>query len=211
MVAETAQVEEKLSARDWPCPVSGCSGRLGPWGWARPRWVFFDFEERLGEGTKFLPRRARCVSCGVTQVLLDQRLLSRRRDSSAVIQLALELMAKGWGVGKVALWVGRPFSTVRGWLRAAKRCVDAAEPFLAALGQVVAPAAPMPSTAVSEVGRLVSAGKRFAAGAGWPEKQWLAGAASGCRCCLLQVSWWAQHESAVAGIAVGLASSRASP
>ena len=68
-------VEAMLSARGWACPEPGCAGWLRPWGWARRRRVFLDVEER-GEPTVVRPRRARCARCGVTQVLLDRRLLS---------------------------------------------------------------------------------------------------------------------------------------
>jgi len=198
-----------LSARFWLCPVVGCSGRLAPWGWACVRWVFLGVEER-GVATSVRPRRARCSKCGVSQVLLDRRMLSRRRDGVAVIQVALELTVSGLGVGKVAWEVGRPFSTVRGWVRAARTCADGVEGFLAGLGQVVAGALPVP-VVVSRVSRLVSACARFAKAAGWPAGQWLTAGASACRCRVLQVSWWTQHEMAVAGLGVRVASLRAGP
>jgi len=210
MVAvDGARVEAGLSARVWLCPVVGCGGRLGPWGWARARRVFLDLEER-GGGTWVRPRRARCGSCGVSQVLLDRRMLSRRKDGLAVIQAGLELAAGGMGVGRVAWEVGRPFSTVRGWLRSAGDCAGGVEGFLAGLGQVVGGALPAP-VGVLGVARLVSACVRYAAGTGWPVSDWLVAGASGCRCRLLQRSWWVQHETAVAGLGWPLALSGAGP
>ncbi|MCL2491057.1 MAG: hypothetical protein FWF36_10155 [Propionibacteriaceae bacterium] len=137
-------------------------------------------------------------------------MLSRRKDGLAVIQEALGLMVTGLGVGKVAYEVGRPFSTVRGWVRAARLCSGGVEGWLAGLGQVVAGSLPSGIVA-SGVGRLVSACVRFAVGTGWPVDAWLVAGASACRCVLLQASWWVQHESAVAGLPVVAASSGAGP
>jgi len=198
-----------LWGRAGACRVRGWGGGLGPGGWARERRVFLEVEER-GAGVVVRPRRARCMSCGVTQVLLDRRVLARRRDGLGVIGVALGLAASGLGVGKVVWEVGRPFSTVRGWLRSARACAVGVEGFLAGVGQVVAGTLAS-GVAVSGVGGLVSACVRFAVGAGWPASGWLVAGASACRCRVLQASWWAQHESAVAGAGVGWADSGAGP
>ena len=63
------------------------------------------------------PRRGRCRDCAKTQVLLPDVLLGRRVDSVAVIGRALSAAASGAGHRRAALLVGRPVSTVRGWLR----------------------------------------------------------------------------------------------
>ncbi|MHB1928136.1 MAG: helix-turn-helix domain-containing protein [Acidimicrobiales bacterium] len=50
-------------------------------------------------------------------MLLPDALLARRVDAVAVIGVALTHAAAGGGHRKVADRVGRPPSTVRGWLR----------------------------------------------------------------------------------------------
>ena len=99
---------------------------MRPWGWARVRVI----RESLGAdwvGRRCRPRRARCVGCRATHVLLEVRLVVRRADSADVIAAAIEAkIAAGWGHRKIAAGCGRPASTVRGWLRA----------FLASAGQI---------------------------------------------------------------------------
>jgi hypothetical protein len=63
------------------------------------------------------PRRARCAGCGRTHVLLPVSALVRRADAAVVIGAALVAKAAGWGHRQIAVWLGRPASTVRGWLR----------------------------------------------------------------------------------------------
>jgi hypothetical protein len=101
-------VEARLAAGEFSCPC--CGGRLARWGFARPRRV-------RGVG-RLTPRRARCVApgCGVTQVLLPVSCLARRADGVVVIGAAVELAASGVGCRRVAVAVGRPVATVRGWL-----------------------------------------------------------------------------------------------
>lgn len=98
------------------CP--GCSSRLAPWGSARPRRVRHGVEDP-GEVVAHRPRRARCSGCRVTHVLLDVRLAARRADAAGVIAVAVEKKnVLGWGHRRIAEWLGRPATTVRGWLRA---------------------------------------------------------------------------------------------
>ncbi|MGY4544533.1 hypothetical protein ACVWY0_004480 [Arthrobacter sp. UYNi723] len=109
-------VESDLAAGRLVCP--GCAGVLRPWGWARARFI------RHGAGQACIPichrpRRGRCQRCSVTHVLLGVDLAARRADTAAVIAAAVEAKAAG-GTGHraIAAWLGRPVSTVRGWLRA---------------------------------------------------------------------------------------------
>lgn len=52
-------------------------------------------------------------------MLLAVSLAVRRADAAAVIGAAVEAkVVRGWGHRKIAAWLGRPVSTVRGWLRA---------------------------------------------------------------------------------------------
>lgn len=62
-------------------------------------------------------RRSRCTACAVTHVLISSDGLLRRRDGVEVIGAALVAKASGWGHRRIALLVGVPVSTVRGWLR----------------------------------------------------------------------------------------------
>jgi hypothetical protein len=104
-------VERRLSGGGLACP--GCRGRLRPWGHGRVRVVRDDGVVRW----RLRPRRARCVGCGCTHVLLPVSVLVRRADTVAVIGAALARAAEGWGHRRVAERLGRPASTVRGWLR----------------------------------------------------------------------------------------------
>jgi len=110
--ADVTVVERDLAAGVLGCP--GCSGVLGPWGWARRRVL----RCRAGE-IALVPRRARCRGCARTHVLLGERGLLRRRDEVDVIGEALTLMvAGGRGHRRVAQGLGLPAGTVRGWRRA---------------------------------------------------------------------------------------------
>ena len=104
------RVESQLAAGELSCP-SCDGGKLGPWGWARPRQV--------GRGTRrrqVRPRRSRCRGCRATHVLLSVGMLLRRSDWVEVIGRALELKAAGVGQRPIAAKIGVPRSTVRGWL-----------------------------------------------------------------------------------------------
>ena len=107
---DTLEVERALLAGELECP--GCGGRLGPWGSARWRVV-----RRPGGDERRRPRRARCVGCAATHVLISTDTLLRRRDLVEVIGAALVAKALGVGHRRVAAMLGLPVSTVRGWLR----------------------------------------------------------------------------------------------
>ena len=113
-----AAVETALMAGELCCP--SCGGTLAPWAHARVRVV------RLlatSECRQF--RRSRCRSCAKTHVLAPSDTLKRRRDSVEIIGLALTHNTNGIGHRKIAARLGRPFETVRGWLRRA--CLRAEE------------------------------------------------------------------------------------
>lgn len=63
------------------------------------------------------PRRSACADCDRTHVLLPAFWLPRRADAVAVIGAALLAKAAGAGHRWIAAVLGRPDSTVRGWLR----------------------------------------------------------------------------------------------
>lgn len=107
---DRVEVERSLVSRELTCP--SCGGVLAPWGNARWR------SSRGPEETvRHQPRRARCSSCGGTHVLVPAVWLLRRADAVAVIGAALEGKAAGAGHRPIAAVLGRPASTVRGWLR----------------------------------------------------------------------------------------------
>jgi hypothetical protein len=108
---DALEVERKLRDGRLACPL--CRGRLAPWSHARQRIVF-------GEGVlrwRLTPRRARCVGCGVTHVLLPVNMLIRRRDEIGVIGAALRLAGEGISCEAIARSLGRPTGLVRGWVR----------------------------------------------------------------------------------------------
>jgi len=106
---DPARVERALAAGELACP--GCGGVLGPWGWARGRWL----RGRHGR-QRFRPRRGRCRACRVTHVLLPVVGLLRRLDAAEVIGAALLARAGQRSLRQIAAWLGVPLSTVRGWL-----------------------------------------------------------------------------------------------
>ena len=159
-----AVVERQLAGGELPCP--SCGGVLGGWGNARPRRV------RVLDGdVRLRPRRSRCRGCGATHVLLPAWLLLRRADAAGVIGAALEAAASGGGHRKVAGLLGRPASTVRGWLR---RFAGRAEPVRAFFTVLLARTGPdpvMPAGAAGLVAAAVSAiaGAAASAAVRWPQ------------------------------------------
>jgi hypothetical protein len=107
---DAGRVERRLGSGGVACPV--CSGVLAGWGHARAR----DVRDRGGL-LRLVPRRARCTGCGATHVLLPVLALARRADTAAVIGMALRAKAAGSGHRWIAVVLGRPAETVRGWLR----------------------------------------------------------------------------------------------
>jgi hypothetical protein len=154
-------VERRLGAGRLRCPV--CPGRLAGWGHARERVI----RGENGIGWRLRPRRSRCGGCGVTHVLLPVSCLLRRADGVAVIWAALAGKAAGLGHRPVARRLGRPESTVRGWMaRFASRAelirglftvwlcaLDADPPPLPPAGSAVADAVAAITAATEAAGR----------------------------------------------------------
>jgi hypothetical protein len=159
-----AVVERQLAGGELACP--SCGGVLGGWGNAAERVV----RVLGGIGVRVRPRRSRCRRCEVTHVLLPAWCLLRRADAAAVIGAALEAAAGGGGHRSIARALGRPASTVRGWLR---RFAGRAEPvrgFFTVLLARTAPDPVMPAGAAGPAAAAVSAiaGAAAAVAARWP-------------------------------------------
>ena len=105
------EVEARLLDGLLRCP-SCVDGVLGPWGFARER----ELRGPAGrERRRF--RRTRCRTCRTTHVLVPTTTLLRRLDLVEVIGAALLATATGLGHRGIAAALGRPATTVRGWLR----------------------------------------------------------------------------------------------
>jgi len=118
-----------------------------------------------GDDELVTPRRSRCRACRATHVLLPARLLSRRADAGAVIGRALEEKAAGAGHRKIAGMLGRPESTVRGWLRALGRNAGRVRERFTSLAASLATDPPLPAPAGSPLADAVAAVAAAAAAA----------------------------------------------
>lgn len=145
--SDPVEVERSLMSGQLSCP--SCRGVLSPWGHARER------SSRGGAGAvRHRPRRARCVSCGATHVLLAHLWLSRRADAASVIGAALEAKAAGVGHRAIAARLGLPASTVRGWLR---RAAVNAEAIRAGFTRLLGALDPLAAALVARGSALVDA------------------------------------------------------
>lgn len=132
---------------------------LARWGWGRPRSL------RGTDGdVSVRPRRARCRSCEATHILLPVFSLVRRADTAEVVGIGLELAAAGWGSRRIAARLGRPVTTVRGWLRCfARRAARTAAVFTSLLVALADdPSVVLPAPAGTVVADAVSAAVGFA-------------------------------------------------
>jgi hypothetical protein len=109
---DPVRVELALRAGELACPR--CGGVLGPWGLARGRWL----RGRDGQQQRLRPRRGRCRdwACRATHVLLPTVGLLRRVDVAEVVGAALLARARQASLRQIAVGLGVPLSTVRGWL-----------------------------------------------------------------------------------------------
>lgn len=106
-------VEFHLLGGELSCPL--CPGRLRPWGFGVGRSIRYE----VPLVSRWLaPRRGRCSDCAATHILLPSGLAARRADDGAIIAEAVERnIIQGAGHRKIAVLLGRPETTVRGWLR----------------------------------------------------------------------------------------------
>lgn len=155
------EVDRLLSDGLLRCP--GCAGELRPWGRARERGIRDETAV-----VRVRPRRSACAQCRCTHVLLPASTLVRRADTVEVIGRALLAKAAGSGHRGIAAVLGRPVSTVRGWLRrfgvraeglrvlftALLHALDASAAALAATGSVFADALDALGLAAGAAARL---------------------------------------------------------
>jgi hypothetical protein len=116
VVRDEALAQEALDARQLRCPHPGCRGVVRRDGHARERLI----RTRDGEERSLRPQRVACRRCGRVQVLLPSWCVPRRADDAETIGTALLHAAQGRGHRPIAAMLGRPLSTVRSWLRAAR-------------------------------------------------------------------------------------------
>lgn len=169
---DAVAVERLLLSGGLACPR--CGGVLRPWGHARWR------SSRQEHGTvRHRPRRASCTGCAKTHVLLAAAWLSRRADAVSVIGSALLAKAAGAGHRSIAAAVGRPASTVRGWLRRfgarAEQVRVLFTRLLHSLDPQAGPLVPRESVfadALEALGRAGAAGVRRPAGSRWSRARW---------------------------------------
>jgi hypothetical protein len=163
--ADRDVVERQLGGGELACP--SCGGLLARWGNGTARRV------RLpgwpgGEQDRhvvLVPRRARCRGCGRAHVLLPAWCLARRADAGEVIGRALEAKAAGAGHRVIAERLGRPASTVRGWLRAFARRAEQVRAVFTALAASLVTDPPLPVPAGSPAADAVAAVAAAAAAA----------------------------------------------
>jgi hypothetical protein len=164
--ADRDVVERQLGGGELACP--SCGGVLARWGHGAERRV------RLPGGPDgerdrhvvLVPRRSRCRECGATHVLLPAWCLARRADAGEVIGLALEAKAAGAGHRVIAGRLGRPASTVRGWLRAFTARAEQVRSVFTALAARLVADPPLPAPAGSPAADAVAAVAAAAAAAG---------------------------------------------
>lgn len=103
------------------CPHGGCGGEFSRDGYARARRV----RTRDGGERELRPQRVVCRRCERGHVLLPAWCVPGRCDDAETIGVALVAAARGRGHRVIAAELGRPASTVRGWLRAFRGQADA--------------------------------------------------------------------------------------
>ena len=188
---DEAYVERRLLAGEISCP--GCRGVLAGWGHARSRVV----RGPTGD-LRLTPRRARCRSCRSTHVLLPRELLCRRADTVDVIGAAIVAHAAGAGHRPIAVVLGRPAATVRGWLRRLAGRLEAVRGWFTAVvvDVQVDPVPPEPAqsawadlvTAVEAAASAVAV--RFEPAQGHRPVGWVWRAASAMSSGRLLAPWW---------------------
>ncbi|MBA2695459.1 MAG: hypothetical protein H0U62_06345 [Actinobacteria bacterium] len=154
-------------------------------------------------------------------MLLAVSLALRRADAAAVIATAVQAkIAGGWGHRRIAARIGRPTSTVRGWLRAFTASAQRIAQAFAALVARDAPDAaalwPAPTGSVTGQALVVLAAYAAAVSArfGVGTLAWVVTAVAVTHGRLFSAPWWSgqdQHELALTAAPSGPSGSRPGP
>lgn len=120
VVRDEQLAQEALAEGSLRCPYRGCGDGVYRDGYARRRRV----RTCAGGERELRPQRVRCHRCGRTNVLLPAWCVPGRSDDAETIGSALLAAAQGQGHRPIAAKLGRPATTVRGWLRAARGQVE---------------------------------------------------------------------------------------
>lgn len=169
------QAQQALDAGELACSRPGCGGTFRRDGFARKRRV----RTRSDAEQDLRPQRVQCSRCGRVQVLLPAWCVPRRADDMQTIGVALLHAALGHGHRVIASMLGRPASTVRGWLRAARANAGRAGRYAYLTRRVMEPeeatltrSAPHARTplayAVDDLGGAAAAARRYFGGHGQP-------------------------------------------
>lgn len=121
IVRDEELAQRALSAGTLACPHAGCDGIVYRDGRARARRV----RTREGGERELRPQRVACRRCGRVNVVLPAWCVPGRCDDAETIGVALLAAAEGRGHRSIAARLGRPATTVRGWLRAARSHAEA--------------------------------------------------------------------------------------
>ena len=116
IVRDEELAQQALTAGTLACPHTGCGGSVYRDGRARARRV----RTREGGERELRPQRVACRRCGRVNVVLPAWCVPGRCDDAETIGAALVAAARGRGHRSIAARLGRPATTVRGWLRAAR-------------------------------------------------------------------------------------------
>jgi hypothetical protein len=117
VVRDEELAQRALDRQELRCPHAGCGGALRRDGHARQRRV----RGRDGQHRALRPQRVACRRCERVQVLLPAWCVPRRADDAETIGVALLHAAEGSSCRVIAAMLGRAVSTVRRWIRTAKR------------------------------------------------------------------------------------------
>jgi hypothetical protein len=195
--ADRDVVGRQLGGGELACP--SCGGVLTRWGHGAERRVRLPGRLEGPDGHVVLvPRRSRCRECGTAHVLLPAWCLARRADAGEVIGQALEAKAAGAGHRVIAERLGRPASTVRGWLRAFTARAERVRPVFTTLAAALVTDPPLPAPAGSPVEVAAAAAAAAAAARAVPGvgtvARWQLAAAVTCGL-LLAPAWPARVAS----------------
>jgi hypothetical protein len=116
IVRDEELAQQALTAGTLVCPHAGCGGGVYRDGRARARQV----RTREGGERELRPQRVACRRCERVNVVLPAWCVPGRSDDAETIGTALLDAAEGRGHRWIAARLGRPATTVRGWLRAAR-------------------------------------------------------------------------------------------